>query len=104
MATSAADPWLNATVVAEQVEMHTFRNVSHKGILSDTDAVARVLDITHRYGSIRDDDSSAAARLSVLSKLRGRASHRRKRIFSFLQFADGPFRRWNLTKPHAEMA
>lgn len=88
-----------------QVEMHTFRNVSHKGILSDADAVARVLDIIHRYGRFGDDDSSNSSsmlRQTARGELRGRAGHRRKGVFSFLQFAGEPFRRWNFMAPRAE--
>ncbi len=102
-------PMLGGQILAlplpAQVEMHTFRNVSHKGILSDADAVARVLDIIHRYGRFGDDDSSNSSsmlRQTARGELRGRAGHRRKGVFSFLQFAGEPFRRWNFMAPRAE--
>ena len=86
--------------------MHTFRNVSHKGILSDADSVARVLDIVHRYGRFGDDDTSSngssTLRQSARGELLGRASHRRNGFFSFLQFAGEPFRRWNFMSLRAE--
>ena len=86
--------------------MYTFRNVSHKGILSDADAVARVLDIIHHYGRFSYDgssnSSSSTLRQSARGELLGRAGHRQKGIFSFLQFAGEPFQRWNFLAPRME--
>ena len=82
--------------------MHTFPNVSHKGILSDADSVARVLEIINRYGKISSD--SGEPRQSARRELPDNASRKRPALFSFLKFAGEPFRRWNFTTPHAESA
>ena len=86
--------------------MHTFHNVSHKGILSDDASVGRVLDIIQRYGRISNSSSHLQQRLrrsgpaSVVVK--SVAGAKRKGFFSFLKFAGEPFRRWNFTAPQAE--
>ena len=83
-----------------QVEMHTFHNVSHKGILSDADSLLRVVGIIHRYGGISNNSSALQQPSQGNNRRRGSAT--RKGFSSFLQFAGEPFRRWNFTEPRAD--
>ena len=80
--------------------MHTFHNVSHKGILSDADSVARVLDIIRRFGKVSDNGSDLQQ--TARAELYEGPIAKRGGFFSFLHFAGEPIRRWDLTAPRAE--
>jgi hypothetical protein len=77
--------------------MHTFHNVSHKGILSDGASVGRVLDIIQRYGRVSSSGSSKSQQRFRRSDLVNVAGAKQTGFFSFLKFVGEPFQRWNFT-------
>ena len=87
-----------------QVEMHTFHNVSHKGILSDGASVGRVLDIIQRYSRFSNSSrGSSESRKDLRSSRPARVADAGPNgFFSFLRFAGEPFSRWNLTAPQTQ--